>query len=158
MALASAIHQSEETDGIYLNFAVLTRHLVATWVAVNMPDFACLEIAMRGEFYQRLTSDLQTARAGCLKAHWPVCAAKQISLWLMEATSLTFVQQLSDWPSSRCGGRRNGFCGFGMASVRLLRYPRTTIKAEQNRQHSWGWKMRFSTLPWRANGGYLKRC
>ena len=49
---------------------------------------------MRGEFYQQLTNDLETARAeGLFKEE-----RKQISLWLMEATSLTFVPTtISGW-------------------------------------------------------------
>ena len=55
---------------------------------------------MRGEFYQQLTNDLETARRkGCLKKSALLrLRSKQISLWLMEATSLTFVPiTISDW-------------------------------------------------------------
>ena len=48
---------------------------------------------MRGEFYQQLTNDLETARSALLRLR-----SKQISLWLMEATSLTFVPTtISGW-------------------------------------------------------------
>ena len=47
---------------------------------------------MRGEFYQQLTNDLET------KVNDVASISKQISLWLMEATSLTFVPTtISDW-------------------------------------------------------------
>lgn len=55
---------------------------------------------MRGEFYQQLTNDLETARAeGLFKEERIITSAQQqISLWLMEATSLTFVPTtISDW-------------------------------------------------------------
>lgn len=55
---------------------------------------------MRGEFYQQLTNDLETARAeGLFKEERIIrLRSKQISLWLMEATSLTFVPiTISDW-------------------------------------------------------------
>lgn len=55
---------------------------------------------MRGEFYQQLTNDLETARAeGLFKEERIITLrSKQISLWLMEATSLTFVPTtISGW-------------------------------------------------------------
>lgn len=52
---------------------------------------------MRGEFYQQLTNDLETARAeGLFKEERIITSAQ--SLWLMEATSLTFVPTtISGW-------------------------------------------------------------
>lgn len=55
---------------------------------------------MRGEFYQQLTNDLETARAeGLFKEERIITSAQQqISLWLMEATLLTFAPiTISDW-------------------------------------------------------------
>ena len=49
---------------------------------------------MRGEFYQQLTNDLETARAeGLFKEERIITSAQQqISLWLMEATLLLLRQ------------------------------------------------------------------
>lgn len=55
---------------------------------------------MRGEFYQQLTNDLETARAeGLFKEERIITSAQQADiLWLMEATSLTFVPTtISGW-------------------------------------------------------------
>ncbi len=55
---------------------------------------------MRGEFYQQLTNDWKPhGRKGCLKKSALLrLRSKQISLWLMEATSLTFVPTtISGW-------------------------------------------------------------
>ncbi len=79
-----------------LNFAeVLTRHLVATYNLGNMCwNLPCLENRNAWRIYQQLTNDLETARAeGLFKEEALLrLRSKQISLWLMEATSLLLCQ------------------------------------------------------------------
>ncbi len=83
-------------DVIILNFAeVLTRHLVATYKFGNMCwNLPCLENRNAWRILSALTNDLETARAeGLFKEERIIrLRSKQISLWLMEATSLTFCQ------------------------------------------------------------------
>ncbi len=134
-----------------LNFAeVLTLHLVATYKLGNMCwNLPCLENRNAWRILQQLTNDLETARAeGLFKEERLLrLRSKQISLWLMEATSLILCQQLSragESSGSDCGSKAGmDSHGFGMASVRFICGTQTAIKSlNKNWRHSWGWKMR----------------
>ncbi len=119
-----------------------------------MLEFARLENRNAWRILSAVNQRSGNARAeGLFKEERIITSAQQAeSLWLMEATSLTFVPTtISDCESSGsdCGGKGgNGFSRFRMASVRFICGTQDSHKElEQNWRPSWGWKMRFSTLP-----------
>ena len=109
---------------------------------------------MRGEFYQQLNNDLETARGkGCLKkSALSRLPSRQISLLPMEATSLTFVRTtisgLANHPDLIAAAKREWILTVSAwPRYALFAALRTAIKSLNKTGGFPGWKMRFSTLP-----------
>lgn len=110
---------------------------------------------MRGEFYQQLTNDLETARAeGLFKEERIITSAQQADITVADGSHvINFCANnylgLANHPELIAAAKAGmDSHGFGMASVRFICGTRIAIKSlNKNWRHSWGWKMRFSTLP-----------
>lgn len=122
---------------------------------------------MRGEFYQQLTNDLETARAeGLFKEERIITSAQQADITVADGSHvINFCANnylgLANHPDLIAAAKAGmDSHGFGMASVRFICGTQDSHKElEQNWRPSRGWKMRFSTLPaLMLTAACLKRC
>ncbi len=122
---------------------------------------------MRGEFYQQLTNDLETARAeGLFKEERIITSAQQADITVADGSHvINFCANnylgLANHPDLIAAAKAGmDSHGFGMASVRFICGTQDSHKElEQKLAAFLGWKMRFSTLPaLMLTVDCLKRC
>ena len=97
---------------------------------------------MRGDFYQQLANDLETARAeGLFKEERIITSAQQADITVADGSHVI------NFCANNYLGLANHPELIAAAKVLFVALRTATKSLSRSWLHSWGWKMRFSTLP-----------